>query len=76
MGVEYRKIYINVHEDGEGGISISECEVELDESWFPRHQEIREALLDRPQTVRTPVRLLLKFLLCGNVEGQRHERNR
>ena len=47
MGVEYRKIYINVHEDGEGGISISECEVELDESWFPRHQEIREALLDR-----------------------------
>ena len=37
MGVEYRKIYI----------SISECEVELDESWFPRHQEIREALLDR-----------------------------
>lgn len=47
MGVEYRKIYINVHEDEEGGISISECEVELDESWFPRHQEIREALLDR-----------------------------
>ena len=27
MGVEYRKIYINVHEDGEGGISISEFEV-------------------------------------------------
>ena len=21
--------------------------LELDESWFPRHQEIREALLDR-----------------------------
>ncbi len=44
LGIKANKIYINVHEDGEGGITISECELELDESYFPRHDEIREAL--------------------------------
>ncbi len=44
LGIKANKIYINVHEDGEGGITISECELELDESYFPRHDEIRAAL--------------------------------
>ena len=47
MGVSYNKIYINVHDDGQGGISISECEVELDRSYLPRHDEIRAALTER-----------------------------
>lgn len=47
MGITARKIYVNVHDDGENGISISECEVELDESLFKRHDEIRAALMDR-----------------------------
>ena len=47
MGVSYNKIYINVHDDGQGGISISECEVELDRSYLPRHNEIRAALTER-----------------------------
>lgn len=45
MGITPQKIYINVHDDGENGISISECEVELSESEFPRHDEIRAALM-------------------------------
>lgn len=44
FGIKPNKIYINVHEDGEGGITISECELELDNSYLPRHDEIRAAL--------------------------------
>ncbi|MEM1483831.1 stage III sporulation protein AF [Oscillospiraceae bacterium PP1C4] len=47
MGISAQKIYINVHDDGENGISISECEVELDSSYFPRHEEIRKALMEK-----------------------------
>lgn len=47
MGISDYKIYINVHDDGEGGISISECEVELHQNLFPRHEEIRAALMGR-----------------------------
>jgi len=47
MGIEYQKIYVNIHADDENGISISECEVELDESYLPRHDEIRTALMER-----------------------------
>lgn len=47
MGIETQKIYINIHEDGENGISISECEVELEERYFPRHEEIRKTLMER-----------------------------
>lgn len=46
IGVLYQKIYVNIHADEENGISISECEVELDSSYFPRHEEIRKALND------------------------------
>ncbi|MCI8649282.1 MAG: hypothetical protein HFG20_04115 [Anaerotruncus sp.] len=44
LGVEYEKIYITIHEDDTDSISISECEVELDSRYLPRHQEIRAAL--------------------------------
>lgn len=47
MGIEYQKIYVNIHADDENGISISECEVELDESYLSRHDEIRTALMER-----------------------------
>ena len=47
MGIDWYKIYINVHEDDEGGISISECELTLRESYVPRHAEIRQKLIDR-----------------------------
>ena len=47
MGVQANKIYINIHEDGEGGISISECEVQLDEQYRSRHTEIRGTLMER-----------------------------
>lgn len=47
MGVEYQKIYINVHDDGMGSISISECEVQLDQTYFQRHDEIHSALQAR-----------------------------
>ena len=47
LGIDGGKIYINTHENETGGISISECEVQLDERYAPRHQEIREALRQR-----------------------------
>ena len=47
MGIPYQKIYINVHVDEEDGISISECEVQLEDSYRPRHDEIYTALKDR-----------------------------
>lgn len=48
LGVEgERKIYINVHDDEQDGISISECEVELERQYMLRHDEIRTALLNR-----------------------------
>lgn len=47
IGVTAQKIYINVHDGGEDGISISECEIELDQTYFPRHDEIRTTLMQR-----------------------------
>lgn len=44
LSVYDSKIYINIHDDGMGGISISECEIWLDEIYFPRHDEIRTEL--------------------------------
>ena len=44
MGVSYNKIYINVHDDGQGGISISGCELRLPEGYADRAQEIEAAL--------------------------------
>lgn len=44
FGIKPNKIYINVHDDGDGGITISECELELDNSYLPQHDEIRAAL--------------------------------
>lgn len=44
FGIKPNKIYINVHDDGEGGITISECELELDNSYLPQHDEIRAQL--------------------------------
>lgn len=47
MGISSYKIYLNVHDTRDDSISISECEVELDESYFPRHDEIRSALMEQ-----------------------------
>lgn len=47
LGVEGGKIYVNVHDKPEGGISISECEVQLPRKYESRHDEIRGALLQR-----------------------------
>lgn len=47
LGVENGKIYINVHDLPEGGISISECEVQLPPQYETRHDEIRAALMQR-----------------------------
>lgn len=47
MGIPYRKIYVNVHDDANNSISISECEVELDRRYMERHDEIRAALMKK-----------------------------
>lgn len=47
LAVEGGKIYVNVHDLEGGGISISECEVQLPREYEPRHDEIRQALLAR-----------------------------
>ncbi len=47
MGIGEYQIYINTHEKDGESIVISECEVYLDESYAPRHDEIREALMQQ-----------------------------
>lgn len=47
LGIDGGKIYVNVHDLEDGGISISECEVQLPREYEPRHDEIRQALLAR-----------------------------
>ena len=46
MGIDYNKIYININTQGQNGISISECEIELNEKYFPQHDQIRQKLMD------------------------------
>lgn len=47
LGIEGGKIYVKIHDEEDGGISISECEVQLPRECEPRHNEIREALIQR-----------------------------
>ena len=47
LGIEGGKIYIKIHEAGDGRISISECKVQLPQTYAPRHDEIQKALLQR-----------------------------
>lgn len=47
LGVEGGKIYVNIHDEADGSISISECEVQLPRAYASRHDEIRGALLQR-----------------------------
>lgn len=47
IGIPYQKIYVNIHDMEDGGISISECEVELERRYAQRHDEIRQYLMGR-----------------------------
>lgn len=47
LQVEGGKIYIKIHEQGDGRIFISECKVQLPQTYAPRHDEIQKALLQR-----------------------------
>lgn len=47
LRIEGGKIYIKIHEQEDGRISIIECKVQLPQTYAPRHDEIQKALLQR-----------------------------